>query len=163
MQAYNPITVSHLTPIGPIEVTLCDAGIMSLDWSDAPVSPAPAHIHARATEWLGQIDGYFAGRRRDFDLPILTSGTKFQEAVWCELRKIPYGQTASYSDIARAIGRPRAARAVAQACHVNPIAIIIPCHRVIGADGSLTGYAAGLEIKRLLLRLEHRVARVEVD
>lgn len=163
MQADNLITVSHLTPIGPIEVTLCDTGIVSLDWSDAPAGHDNTSLPHAATGWLGQLDEYFAGKRREFNLPILTSGTPFQEAVWRELRKIPYGETASYSEIARAIGRPRAFRAVAQACHVNPIAIIIPCHRVIGADGSLTGYAAGLEIKRQLLGLEHRVARIEVD
>lgn len=161
MQADNLITLSYLTPIGPLEVTLCDAGIVSLDWSDAKARHDSAPLSDPATGWLGQLDEYFAGRRHEFNMPILTSGTPFQEAVWRELMKIPYGQTASYSEIARAIGRPRAFRAVAQACHVNPIAIIIPCHRVIGADGSLTGYAAGLEIKRRLLDLERRSATTD--
>lgn len=102
----------------------------------------------------GQLREYFAGRRRDFDLPLAPRGTEFQRLVWQALRAIPYGETRTYGYIAAAIGRPRACRAVGMANNRNPIAIIVPCHRVIGADGSLTGYGAGLDIKANLLALE---------
>ena len=101
-----------------------------------------------------QLREYLDGSRRDFDLPLSLHGTPFQIAVWAALRQIPYGEVRSYGDIARAIGKPGAARAVGMANHRNPIAIIIPCHRVIGADGSLTGYGGGLDRKRFLLTLE---------
>lgn len=101
-----------------------------------------------------QLREYFAGRRRDFDLPLAPRGTQFQLLVWRALRAIPYGETRSYGQIAAAAGNPRACRAVGLANNRNPIAIIVPCHRVIGADGSLTGYAAGLDIKARLLALE---------
>lgn len=101
-----------------------------------------------------QLCAYFAGRLRAFDLPLAPSGTPFQLDVWRALSDIPYGETRSYGDIARAVNRPKAFRAVGMANHMNPISIIVPCHRVVGADGSLTGYGGGLEIKRFLLRLE---------
>lgn len=101
-----------------------------------------------------QLDEYFAGQRREFDLPLRPSGTEFQLRVWQALREISYGQTATYADIARAIGRPKAFRAVGQANHVNPISIIVPCHRVVGSDGSLTGYGGGLAVKTALLTRE---------
>ena len=101
-----------------------------------------------------QLNEYFAGNRRTFDLPLAPRGTPFQQKVWQALRTIPYGQTRSYGDIARQIDAPKACRAVGMANHVNPIAIIIPCHRVIGKSGRLTGYAGGLNIKEYLLRLE---------
>ena len=97
---------------------------------------------------------YFAGERRDFDLPLAPAGTDFQRAVWETLRAIPYGQTRTYGEIAAAVGRPRAVRAVGQANHVNPLPIFIPCHRVVGKGGALTGYAGGLDLKRALLALE---------
>lgn len=101
-----------------------------------------------------QIEEYFAGQRRDFDLEVDGEGTDFQRLVWHELTKIPYGATCSYGDIAQAIGRPAAVRAVGAANGRNPIPIVVPCHRVIGADGSLTGFGGGLEAKRRLLELE---------
>ena len=97
---------------------------------------------------------YFAGERRDFDLPLAPAGTDFQRAVWDALRAIPYGQTRTYGEIAAAVGRPKAVRAVGQANHVNPLPIFIPCHRVVGKGGALTGYAGGLDLKRALLALE---------
>lgn len=108
--------------------------------------------------WLAAVElgEYFAGRRRDFTLPLAPRGTEFQQRVWSELRRIPCGETRTYGEIARAIGQPRACRAVGMANNRNPIAILIPCHRVIGRDGSLTGYAAGLNVKRQLLELERR-------
>jgi len=105
-------------------------------------------------EAVRQLDLYFRGELTAFDLPLAPAGTPFQLAVWKALRDIPYGSTESYSGIAEAVGRPRAVRAVGQANHRNPIPIIIPCHRVVGRDGSLTGYAGGLALKRLLLSVE---------
>ena len=106
---------------------------------------------------LAQLREYFAGQRTDFDLSLAPPGTAFQTSVWRALQRIPFGGTASYGEIARAIGRPAASRAIGGANHRNPIAIIIPCHRVIGADGSMTGYGGGLDRKRILLDLEARV------
>ena len=101
-----------------------------------------------------QLNEYFSGTRREFDLPLAPHGTVFQMLVWEALRAIPYGETRTYGEIARMIGRPKAARAVGMACHNNPIAVIIPCHRVVGSAGSLTGYAGGLPVKERLLALE---------
>jgi AraC family transcriptional regulator of adaptative response/methylated-DNA-[protein]-cysteine methyltransferase len=108
--------------------------------------------------WLKQLDSelkeYFAGRRTGFDVPLAPGGTEFQEKVWAQLRAIPFGQTIAYEELARRVDRPTAQRAVALANGRNRIAILIPCHRVIGKDGSLTGYGGGLWRKRLLLELE---------
>lgn len=101
-----------------------------------------------------QLDEYFNRKRKEFDLPVIPHGTEFQKKVWKELQKIPYGQTRSYGEIAALTGNPKASRAVGMANNRNPIPVIIPCHRVIGSDGSLTGYAGGLELKRQLLELE---------
>lgn len=101
-----------------------------------------------------QLEEYLAGKRKAFDLALAPQGTPFQRRVWEELQRIPYGQTRCYGELAKAIGKPGAARAVGMANNRNPIAVIIPCHRVIGADGSLTGYGGGLPMKEKLLRLE---------
>lgn len=116
---------------------------------DLPQQETP--LLRRAAE---QLRAYFAGQRRSFDLPLRMQGTDFQLAVWRALLTIPYGETRSYAQIAAQIGRPKACRAVGLANGQNPLAIIVPCHRVIGADGSLTGYGGGLDMKRLLLDLE---------
>jgi methylated-DNA-[protein]-cysteine S-methyltransferase len=120
--------------------------------------------HARGRDWVSaqqpfagaveQLEEYFAGSRTAFDLPLAAGGSPFEEAVWHALSKIPYGETRSYGEVARAIGRPDRARAVGTANARNPLAIVVPCHRVIGSDGSLTGYGGGLELKRALLELE---------
>jgi methylated-DNA-[protein]-cysteine S-methyltransferase len=101
-----------------------------------------------------QIDEYLSGKRKQFTIPLALQGTEFQVAVWRELQNIPFGETRSYKDIAAAIGRPKAVRAVGMANNRNPIVLIVPCHRVIGHDGSLTGYGGGLPLKRRLLELE---------
>jgi len=103
---------------------------------------------------LAQLRDYFAGQRREFELTLAPQGTEFQLKVWSALRTIPYGKTWSYGELARCIRKPKAARAVGAANGQNPIPIIVPCHRVIGADGSLTGFGGGLKIKRILLDLE---------
>jgi methylated-DNA-[protein]-cysteine S-methyltransferase len=107
-----------------------------------------------------QLDDYFAGRRTNFDVPLTMTGSAFQRRVWSELRKIPYGESISYGELAQRIGIPSAARAVGTANGLNPIAVIVPCHRVIGADGSLTGFGGGLERKRFLLDLEAGALRL---
>jgi methylated-DNA-[protein]-cysteine S-methyltransferase len=148
----------HDTPLG----TLLLAGtsealhLISLPGDAHEASPEPewtedAAPFARARR---QLDAYFAGRLKAFDLDLAPEGTAFQLAVWRALASIPYGTTRSYGELARRIGRPRAVRAVGLANGANPLPIVLPCHRVIGADGSLTGYGGGLEAKRLLLRLE---------
>ena len=101
-----------------------------------------------------ELDGYFAGAATTFDVPISPRGTEFQVSVWGKLRGVPYGRTVSYGRLATLAGKPGAARAVGMACHRNPVGIVIPCHRVVGSDGSLTGFGGGLEAKALLLRLE---------
>ncbi len=107
-------------------------------------------------EAFRQLQEYADGKRKDFDLPLDPHGTPFMRNVWVELLRIPYGKTASYKEIAERVGKPKACRAVGQANHGNPIAIFIPCHRVIAADGSLGGYGGGLDMKQRLLDLETR-------
>ena len=123
------------------------------------VPAAPAGDSAAAAAAAIQLEQYFAGERTSFDLDLELAGTPFERRVWDELRAVPYGETASYAEIARRIGRPSACRAVGRANGRNPIAVVVPCHRVIGSDGSLTGYAGGIEMKRALLDLERHHAR----
>ena len=115
---------------------------------------SPEHSPERCARVRDQLAEYFAGERRDFDLPLRLEGTDFQLAVWKELTRIPYGSTRTYGEIAARIGSPRASRAVGQSNHVNPIPIVEPCHRVVGADGTLTGFGGGLPAKQALLDLE---------
>jgi methylated-DNA-[protein]-cysteine S-methyltransferase len=122
-----------------------DIGAIDSTWRHEPDSHADA---------AAQLNAYFAGELREFDLQLAPSGTSFQREVWSALRRIPYGATASYGDIARMIGKPDAVRAVGAANGRNPLAIVVPCHRVIGSDGSLVGYSGGMHIKVALLKLE---------
>jgi methylated-DNA-[protein]-cysteine S-methyltransferase len=122
-----------------------------------PVDPRWERDDDAFVDVRSQLTEYFDGRRREFDLPLGLEGNPFELRVWEELCRIPYGETVSYGEIAREIGAPNAARAVGLANGRNPVALIVPCHRVIGADGSLTGYGGGLERKRLLLDLESGV------
>ncbi|MBD5486148.1 MAG: methylated-DNA--[protein]-cysteine S-methyltransferase [Lachnospiraceae bacterium] len=116
-------------------------------------------ISSLLDEACRQLDEYFQGKRRQFDLPIGGEGTPFQQRVWGELQKIPYGETRSYEDIAAAVGNPKAQRAVGQANNRNPIIIMVPCHRVIHKNGDISGYACGIEAKKYLLELEAGVSR----
>jgi methylated-DNA-[protein]-cysteine S-methyltransferase len=120
----------------------------------AKVDPDAVHDERAIAQVRKQVEEYCAGRRTDFDLELAPIGTEFQRAVWNALLTIPYGETRSYAEIADAIGQPKAARGVGSANHANPIGLIVPCHRVIGADGSLTGYGGGLPLKRALLEHE---------
>jgi methylated-DNA-[protein]-cysteine S-methyltransferase len=143
--------------VGELLVTADAAGALTRLHFPGRTSARPAdwtHDETPFADLRRQLDAYFAGELRDFDLQLAPTGTPFQLDVWRALRAIPYGATASYGEIARAVGQPGAARAVGGANNRNPIAIVVPCHRVIGAGGSLTGYGGGLDRKRLLLALE---------
>jgi methylated-DNA-[protein]-cysteine S-methyltransferase len=128
----------------------------ALDAAAPVASPADTAVLAETARQLAE---YFDGRRQAFDVPLALAGTAFQRTVWDALLRIGYGETVSYGELADRIGRPTAARAVGLANGRNPVSIIVPCHRVVGADGSLTGYGGGLGNKRRLLDLEHRAAR----
>jgi methylated-DNA-[protein]-cysteine S-methyltransferase len=130
--------------------------IVSFQDGPHPLEPEPhwEHTEAPFREVIGQLKGYFARKLRAFDLPLAPQGTPFQQEVWRALRTIPYGETRSYGELAQHIGRPRAFRAVGSANARNPIPIVIPCHRVVGAAGSLTGFGGGLPVKHRLLTLE---------
>ena len=154
------------SPIGPLtliaedgmlagvhmEITRYEPDVAALgtaaDRDDEPVLAAAAR----------QLDAYFDGELTDFDLPLALDGSPFQRTVWAGLQDIPYGQTISYGELARRIGQPSASRAVGLANGRNPVSIVVPCHRVIGANGSLTGYGGGMDRKRFLLALEQRVS-----
>jgi methylated-DNA-[protein]-cysteine S-methyltransferase len=120
------------------------------------VSPEWQLDNSAFVEVVRQLQAYFAGERKNFDVALILEGTDFQKRVWTALRKIPYGETISYKELAEMIGSPKAVRAVGAANGANPIPIIIPCHRVIGNDGSLTGFGGGLSLKKQLLELESR-------
>jgi methylated-DNA-[protein]-cysteine S-methyltransferase len=157
------------SPLGSIGLWLSARGLARLDFLDgntadgvswarrafgsAPIGAASPD-DALAAEMIDQLAAYFAGRRRVFDIPLDLQGTPFQRAVWEAVRAVPWGETRSYGEIARAIGRPQAVRAVGAANGANPLSIVVPCHRLVGAAGELRGYGGGLERKRALLALE---------
>ena len=149
------------TPIGTLRIVGDDDGVERVDLPNSAASDPDPEWRARRRSLPGplqrakrQLLEYFDGARRDFDLPLAPAGTPFQHRVWDELRRIPYGETISYGELARRIGRPTASRAVGAANGRNPLAIVVPCHRVIGADGTLTGYGGGLPVKETLLAHE---------
>ena len=143
------------SPIGDLTLTEEEGALTGLYFGRLS-RPGEAGPTALLEEAARQLREYFAGQRREFDLPLRLRGTAFQMQVWQVLQAIPYGEVRTYGEIARAIGKPKACRAVGMANHNNPISIIVPCHRVVGAGGSLTGYGGGLENKRFLLELEKR-------
>jgi methylated-DNA-[protein]-cysteine S-methyltransferase len=162
MKTSRPITFSEIdSPIGKLLIYGTTRGLSGI------MMTRQRHFDGKQKDWrrddaqwsavAKQLREYFDGKRRDFDIPLDVDGTEFQTKVWAALRKIPFGQTASYAEIARQIGKPKAMRAVGMANGRNPVSIVVPCHRVIGADGSLTGYGGGLDRKRILLDLEDRV------
>jgi methylated-DNA-[protein]-cysteine S-methyltransferase len=155
------IYYSHLeTPLGVLLLAAGEGTLREINF------PKNGHAAPPAPEWrkddsvlrepIRQLRAYFAGELEDFNVPLAPAGTPFQQRVWKELGKIPYGETISYGELARRIGNPSASRAVGLANGSNPIPIIIPCHRVIGSNGKLTGYGGGLPIKEKLLALEKR-------
>ncbi len=141
------------SPVGFLTVTEENGAITSLRFGGTGETPPATPLLQEAQR---QLTAYFIGTLRTFSLPLAPRGTPFQQAVWQALCAIPYGRTCSYGDIAAAVGRPGACRAVGMANHQNPIAIMIPCHRVVGKNGSLTGYAGGLTVKQALLALEQK-------
>lgn len=142
------------SPVGLLRLEAEDDALTGLYFEeDAACQSDESEILDRAQRQLGE---YFAGKRREFDLPLRPKGTPFQLADWKALERIPYGETVSYGDIARAIGKPKACRAVGMANHANPISIIVPCHRVVGSNGKLTGYGGGLAVKQWLLEHEQK-------
>ncbi len=151
------------SPVGPLELTADGPALTAIRFAGrdgdpdpaaaANAAPAEADVLRSAARQLAE---YFAGVRTEFDLPLGAAGTDFQRSVRAALAAIPFGRRASYSQVAADVGRPQAARAVGAACRSNPLPIVVPCHRVVGADGSLTGYAGGTEIKTALLQLEER-------
>lgn len=148
-------------PIGEIGVVCSENGLREVSVRKPSRSSAGKALSSHssleavfAQRALTEISEFLSGRRREFTVPLDLQGTPFQLQVWKALLRIPYGETRSYGEIARAVGRPQAARAVGMANHSNPVAIVVPCHRVVASDGSLGGYAGGLEMKSQLLRLE---------
>lgn len=168
----QPLTVTRIdTPLGAMIAAAVDEGLVVLDFADrraARTALRNASRRLRAMPTVGhdphldtlrtQLDEYFAGARTTFGLPLAPRGTAFEESVWSWLRTIPPGQTRTYAEGATAVGRPQAVRAIGRANGANPLAIIVPCHRVIGSDGDLTGYGGGLWRKRALLELESATA-----
>jgi AraC family transcriptional regulator of adaptative response/methylated-DNA-[protein]-cysteine methyltransferase len=162
------------TPLGPMVAAAASDGLCLLEFTERhrlekqlttlgrrfrlPLIPEQSDHFARVK---AELDEYFAGRRREFGLPLRIAGSEFQQSVWRALRQIPYGETRSYTDIALAVGSPRAIRAVGQANGANPIAIVVPCHRVVNAGGRLGGYGGGLWRKRRLLALEQGQSALE--
>jgi len=147
------------SPVGPLLLAASDDGLHAIEFHDA------RHPVKRGDDWRDgnhpllreaerQLREYFAGKRRSFDLPLAPKGTPFQREVWQALASIPYGRTSSYGELAARVGRPSASRAIGAANGRNPLPIVLPCHRVIGADGSLTGFGGGLPTKQFLLKLE---------
>lgn len=146
------------SPLGPLLIAASRQGLCCLQFQGKQPRPEKNEIWIESEEHLRpyqeQIEAYFRGELREFTCKLDLQGTAFQKKCWQALCRIPYGQTCSYAEIAEAVGSPRAFRAVGQANHNNPVAIVVPCHRVVGANGTLTGYGGGLDVKEKLLRLE---------
>jgi len=165
--ASNAFIVHHTyadTPIGRLTLAATDAGLIGVLWPDEAPGRFPLALGPRPSRHpvldvaTQQLDEYFAGRRQLFDFPTDVHGTVFQEKVWRAMLAIPFGETRTYGEIAAAIGQPTASRAIGGAANRNPLSIFAPCHRVVGSNGSLGGFAGGLAIKRTLLAIEgHRL------
>lgn len=157
----SPIPYMHdyiySSPIGCLAVTIVGGSVTQCRWMEnafsMPQIPPPP-VSATWHRLKAELDAYFSGTGQNFSVPLHYAGTPFQHAVWDALLTVGYGQRVSYTALAHAVGKPKAVRAVAQACHRNPLALLLPCHRVVGADGSMTGYAAGIWRKEWLLKME---------
>jgi O-6-methylguanine DNA methyltransferase len=164
-------STTFMSPIGPLFLAASDKGLVALEFDarlpgQQTIRPNPRDLRVESkkisfadsamklSRYTRELEEYFDGERREFSFPLDLRGTEFQLACWQALLAIPYGETRSYADIARAVGRPQGFRAVGMANNRNPIAIVVPCHRVIASDGTLCGYGGGLDIKRKLLELE---------
>ncbi len=152
------------SPVGPLTLVVDDAGVLCALYTDGQkYFPDAARLGERddtvAPDAVAQLGEYFAGKRSEFDVEVAPRGTDFQKAVWAALQQIPAGGTLTYGDLARELGRPGASRAVGAATGRNPISIIVPCHRLVGASGAMTGYAGGVDRKRWLLDHERGTVR----
>ena len=164
-------STTFLSPVGPLFLAASDKGLVALEFDarlpgQQTIRPNPRDLRVEGKaiqfdeapsamqDYVSELEEYFIGRRREFTFALDMRGTDFQVACWRALLAIPYGETRTYADIARAVGRPQGFRAVGMANNRNPIAIVVPCHRVIASDGTLCGYGGGLDIKRKLLELE---------
>jgi len=169
-------STTFISPVGPLFLAASDSGLVALEFDtrlpgQKTIRPNPRDLRsetrlakgegfrfeesaAAMLVYVRQLEEYFAGARREFTFPLDLRGTEFQQACWRALLAIPYGETRSYGDIARAVGKPHGFRAVGMANNRNPLAIVVPCHRVIASDGTLCGYGGGLDVKRKLLELE---------
>lgn len=150
----NQYTSRYKSPFGPLELVCTETALCKVKRLSEGEELALTEENDLMQTVKLQLDEYFAGSRTSFTLPLNLRGTAFEKSVWSALQDIPYGETCTYGEIATAIGRPKAYRAVGMANHKNPIGIIVPCHRVIGANGKLTGYAGGLPMKAALLAME---------
>ena len=166
----------YQSPVGEMILGSYDAKLCMCDWAvekrrDTIDRRICRHLNAQyengmsdtIRRTIAELDEYFAGKRREFSIPVLFTGSPFQCSVWAELMKIPYGTTISYAELARRINNPKAVRAVASANATNPISIFVPCHRVIGSNHKLTGYGGGLDAKQGLLALEERTIGSSLD
>jgi len=149
-------TVCFASALGALEVEAGEAGVtrVRIGGRGKPREVGEGRALAVAQQAVQQISDYLAGTRRSFTVPVVSAGTEFQREVWTALAKIPYGALRTYGELAAALGRPRGARAVGAACGANPVPILVPCHRVVGAKGSLGGFGAGLAVKLKLLEVE---------
>ncbi len=151
------------TPLGQIKITADDNAVNSILFVFDDTEMEEENINSVLTQCKNELGEYFAGKRKKFDVPVYQEGTEFQQKVWTELIKIPYGKTVSYNDLAKALGNVKSIRAAGAANGKNQISIIVPCHRVIGSDGSLTGYAGGLWRKEWLLKHEAEYSGKEIQ
>lgn len=149
------VTASIDSPLGILKLKASSEGLCEVAFSEEREDPISIAIPVQLKEAVTQINEYFEGNRKEFNLKLSPEGTDFQKKVWKQLQQIPFGKTTTYQQIANQLGDPKVIRAAASANGKNPIAIIIPCHRVIGSDGSLTGYAGGLHRKKWLLEFEN--------
>jgi methylated-DNA-[protein]-cysteine S-methyltransferase len=157
------------SPVGKLQLVASSNALIAVLWEQERPNrvklrtPKPDPHHPILLETERQLTEYFSNQRTEFDLPLQPDGTEFQKKVWQALRAIPFGQTRSYLDLARAVGAPEAFRAVGAANSRNPLSIVVPCHRVVASDGSLTGYAGGLRAKAALLALEGKDRGIEIS
>jgi len=170
MAASATLITSIDSPVGKLTLTLEDGELTGLHMHEqrhfpalAPTQASADTAAAAAAPFVEQLQAYFAGEREDFDMPLGLHGTPFQRRVWAALQEIPYGETISYGELARWVGSPGASRAVGSANGRNPVAIVVPCHRVIAADGGLGGYGGGLDRKTWLLEHEGAWSRAELQ
>jgi methylated-DNA-[protein]-cysteine S-methyltransferase len=156
----TPLTTTIDSPLGTLTLSALDGFLTGVSMEGQKHPPKPLPERQRDDDWFAaikeQLEAYFAGSLTHFDIPVRMDGTDFQRRVWAHLQDIPYGETISYGELARHVGHPKASRAVGLANGRNPVTIIVPCHRVIGANGALTGYGGGLDRKTWLL--DHEAA-----